>query len=127
MLKPFVKIDHVTVQVEDIERSVKFYKEKLGFELDHGDPNSGSKYCSIKSGGVMLELYGLGKKPAQPPEKGEVGVNHIALKVEDINEAYAELQKRGISFHIPLFFQPNSGRWIAFFRDPDGIVLHITT
>jgi predicted enzyme related to lactoylglutathione lyase len=48
------------------------------------------------------------------------------LKVKDFDETYEELIRRGVEFH-KAFFQPKSGRKIAFFKDPDGNILRITT
>lgn len=45
---------------------------------------------------------------------------HIAFKTKNFDQTYEELIKRGADFHIKAFFQPKSGRKIAFFKDPDG-------
>jgi len=86
----------------------------------------GDAYVSLESGNAIIDLYGNGILSHQRQEK-EVGVVHIALKTKNFDETYEELIKRGVNFHIKAFFQPKSGRKIAFFKDPDGNILHITT
>jgi catechol 2,3-dioxygenase-like lactoylglutathione lyase family enzyme len=128
-MKPFLRIDHVTLLVEDLERSVKFYTEKLGFEVKgETPPERGIKTVFLKSGDACIDLYGFveGKPIRRERYEHEVGFVHLALKVENFDEAYEELLRRGVEFHIKPFYQPRSGRRIAFFKDPDGNVLHIT-
>jgi len=128
-LKPFVRIDHVTLMVKDLERSVKFYTEKLGFSV-YGEVTrkDGIKTVFLRSGDAKFDLYGLvsGTLSSRKRQENEVGVVHIALKVEKFDETYEELVRRGVEFHIKPFYQRMSGRRIAFFKDPDGNVLHIT-
>lgn len=128
-MKPFLRIDHVTILVEDLERSVKFYTEKLGFEIrGETPPERGMKTVFLKSGEACIDLYGMveGKPFRRERHEHEVGFVHLALKVENFDETYKELLKRGVDFHIGPFYQPRSGRRIAFFKDPDGNILHIT-
>jgi len=128
-MEPFVRIDHVTLLVGDLERSVEFYTKKLGFEIrGEAPPQQGHKTVFLKSGDACLDLYGMveGKALLRERQEREVGLVHIALKVADFDETYQELVKRGVKFHIEPFYQPRSGRRIAFFKDPDGNVIHIT-
>jgi catechol 2,3-dioxygenase-like lactoylglutathione lyase family enzyme len=128
-MKPFVRLDHVTLMVKDLETSIKFYTEKLGFSV-HGETpaEDGRKTVFLRSGNACFDLYGMTEEtpPSRSRLEDEVGLVHIALKVEDFDETYNELVRRGVRFHIKPFYQPRSGRRIAFFRDPDGNVLHIT-
>lgn len=128
-MKPFLRIDHVTILVEDLERSVRFYTEKLGFEVrGETPPEGGMKTVFLRSGEAFIDLYGLLEGRPVRRERGEreAGFVHLALKVEDFDETYMELLRRGVEFHIGPLYQPRSGRRIAFFKDPDGNVLHIT-
>lgn len=128
-MKPFVRIDHVTLLVEDLERSVKFYTEKLGFEIrGETKPEGNRKTIFLRSGDACFDFYGMieGKPAHHERQENEAGVVHIALKVSDFEETYTELVKRGVKFYIGPFYQTKSGRRIAFFKDPDGNSLHIT-
>lgn len=126
---PFLRIDHVTLMVKDLSKSVEFYKEKLGFEV-RGEtvPEKGVKTVFLQCKDANFDLYGMVEGKPHVPEHAEheVGLVHVALKVHDVDDVYAELVERGVEFHIKPFYQPRSGRRIAFFRDPDGNVLHIT-
>ncbi len=128
-MKSFVRIDHVTMMVKDLATSVKFYTEKLGFSVYGETPaEDGRKTVFLRSGNALFDLYGMTEKvpPFRKRLENEVGLVHIALKVEDFQETYKELVEKGVRFHIKPFYQPKSGRRIAFFKDPDDNVLHIT-
>lgn len=58
-MDPFIRIDYVTIQVEDIPRSIKFYTEKLGFTVNEKTRDADS-YASLESGDVIIDLYGKG-------------------------------------------------------------------
>ena len=129
MVGPYLRIDHVTLMVSDLQRSVEFYTSKLGFEVrGETPPERGVKTVFLQCRDANFDLYGMVEgKPSIPEHKEhEVGLIHIALKVEDVDKTYDELVKRGVEFHIKPFYQPRSGRKIAFFKDPDGNILHIT-
>jgi len=115
--------------VKDLRRSVKFYTEKLGFQVrGETTPENGVKTVFLQCRDANFDLYGMVEGQPSVPERREheVGLIHIALKVEDVDRAYDELVTRGVEFHIKPFFQPRSGRKIAFFKDPDSNILHIT-
>jgi len=124
-LASILRLDHVTIQVEDIPRSIKFYTEKLGFVVNEKTRDN-DEYASVECGNAIIDLYGKGSL-RQLRQGKETGLVHIALKIKDFDATCEELIRRGVEFHIKAFFQPKSGRKIAFFKDPDGNILHITT
>ncbi|MEM2906185.1 MAG: VOC family protein [Candidatus Bathyarchaeia archaeon] len=129
MSGPFLRIDHVTLMVKDLKRSVEFYAGKLGFQVrGETTPEKGVKTVFLQCRDANFDLYGMVEGQPYIPERKEheVGLVHIALKVEDVDKVYEGLVKRGVEFHVKPFYQPRSGRKIAFFKDPDGNVLHIT-
>ncbi|MFH0897163.1 MAG: VOC family protein [Candidatus Bathyarchaeota archaeon] len=120
----FLHIDHVFLQVENIPRSIEFY-EKLGFKINE-KTREGDSWVSLESGDAIIDLNGNGTLGHKRQEK-EVGVIHFALKVKNIDETYEELVKRGVNFPRGKVFNKRNGRWNAFFNDPDGNAIHITT
>lgn len=113
----------------DIERTVRFYQNVLGFEvLPSGNPH----YQPIKSGAVVLgigSLRSLSKghyfAPSQPETRFGYGVE-IVLEVEDIQLAYDNARKAGADFKAPLAVRP----WgLTDFRvvDPNGYYIRVTS
>jgi 4-hydroxyphenylpyruvate dioxygenase-like putative hemolysin len=55
------------------------------------------------------------------------GVDHVALKADDIHATYAALCTRGVAFDQEPRYMAHSDRTIAIFHDPDGNCFHLTT
>ncbi len=95
------KIDHIGVAVKDLDATLKFYEENLGLpvtaRMDHGI----SRGAFVTVGGVEFEFL-ENKDPnsaiARHIEKRGEGLQHIAFKVPNIQEAIEELKKKGIPF-----------------------------
>ncbi len=107
-------IDHIELIVRDVDEFVDFY-QKLGFKL--------LTRTSHHGGSAELQLPG----PNQPIFEihtvgGEenIGVNHIAFKVNNAQEAYNELSGKGVSLERTPHFVEVTGRTNVNLRDPDG-------
>ena len=112
---------HTCIRVRDPEASVRFYRA-LGFE-PRGRLNFESAYniyMGLPDDGDVLELT-VNRGHDEPYDLG-TGYNHMALTVEDIDAALAELAEIGVQPEKPPY-QPG-GRddlpRIAFVADPDG-------
>jgi catechol 2,3-dioxygenase-like lactoylglutathione lyase family enzyme len=77
----------------------------------------------IDLGGAWLELIGQEGAPRRPAGLADAGINHIALRVDDVDAAYHELLGRGARGVSP----PEDFRSvrIAFIADPDGNVVEL--
>lgn len=115
--------------VEDIKRSVNFYKDILGF-VD-GFVSADGGYHSVKRGDVTIglgEVEGLGANHHFLPEieQGRKGLGvEIVLEVDDVNKAYEEVKSSG---HRDIEALINRSWGLTDFRviDPDGYYLRIT-
>jgi glyoxylase I family protein len=75
-------------------------------------------------GGGWFEIYAA-EKPL--PERGNnklAGFRHIALRVDSIDAAKVELEKRGVKFTEPIKPAAGGGR-VLFFEDGEGNLLHL--
>ncbi|MGE0627071.1 MAG: VOC family protein [Hyphomicrobiaceae bacterium] len=91
----FSRIDHVALDVADLERSVDFYTRQFGFRryYDQTTP-AGLKISYLELGPTVLELVG------RKPEKGMAGF-HFCLITDDFEGAVAKLRGEGIPFVTP--------------------------
>lgn len=111
---------HVGLFIKDIERTEKFYTEILDFEVIERTQVERDKVVFLKNGNLIIEAV----QPYEQKTRGDGWFDHVAFKVENIEEVRDNLLKRGIVFEekdiydAPQVF-PNGARWILF-RGPDG-------
>lgn len=132
---------HMGLQVEDLERSLAFYRDVLGFELlfawnpqaDYirelvGYPEADIHVAILRLPGtdVVLELldYRNVERRAVDTRTANPGTAHIAFFVDDLDALYAELVARGVRSVSPPVtptIGPNEGGRVVYLIDPDGI------
>jgi catechol 2,3-dioxygenase len=118
------EIGHVVLNVTDVERSTKFYRDVVGFQVARYRPDGTGAFLTC---GVVHHNLALFKAPegARPMQKGQIGLNHFAFKVESykaLQEAYQRLVQAGaVIDHIVDHGMTRS----VYFLDPDGIMMEL--
>jgi predicted enzyme related to lactoylglutathione lyase len=112
-------VDFVSLPTQDLDRAVKFYGETLGLTRSVYRPDR--NFAEFENGTVTFSIMDpekMGIGPFQPNK------NHFALHVDDVAEARATLEQRGVSFMGEIF--DTGVCHMAFFTDPDGnaLMLH---
>ena len=126
-------IDHVNavvLPVRDVEKCMSFYRDKLGFKLNHQDEESAFLAIGDK-GGLILGLISvdsvarlISEKQVRPREE-TVHRTYYAVFVEDVDREYEELKGKGVNFVKPPATQP-WGQRIGYFEDPEGNLWEIS-
>jgi catechol 2,3-dioxygenase len=112
------RIGHVHLKVADIERSLAFYSDVLGFELKQRMPGA----AFIAAGGYHhhIGLNTWESKGGAPPPRGATGLYHIAI-LYPTRALLADALRRLMSAGIPLDGASDHGVSEALYlRDPDG-------
>lgn len=120
-LKPH--FDHFNIDVTDLERSLKFYKDALGLEpvgKEICHPNGAFKivYVSTPDNSFRLELTWLRDHP-QPYELGE-NESHLAIRMDG---DYDEIREYHRQMGVICYENPEMG--IYFIHDPDDYWIEI--
>ena len=145
-----VRVDHVNLVVRDLERSVAFYRDVLGFDITNRKALSGDWIEAIvglsgvtatvvfvmpPGGGVRIELLQyhapVGAEFADHGVANSIGIRHLAFKVPDIDATYDRLRAAGVRFVGPPVTVPQGivktpDKRLCYFHDPDGVLLEIT-
>jgi lactoylglutathione lyase len=113
---------HTCYRITDPEASVRFY-EALGFEKRREMPireEAVNYFLGIPGqDGPELELTYNFETPEGGYELG-TGYGHIAVTVDDLDAALADLADEGIEPERPPYSVREGGSRICFVRDPDG-------
>jgi lactoylglutathione lyase len=116
----FTQIDYTMVVVSDMQRSVEFYRDKLGIPLKFQSPD----WTEFQTGATTLALHGGGvvgtTPPAGDPTK-HAGSCSIGFNVDDVDKTYEELKAKGIRFVMPPTQREGEGIKLAVGLDPDGL------
>lgn len=123
-----MRLEHTNLTVSDLERSIAFYRDALGFEVRwrgqiynstrtapaaHVGPPGDDFYCSL----FEAETPGRAPYDYAPP-----GINHFGIVVDQLDEAQKRIEAAGAKVHTAYDYDP--GRRIYFF-DPDGIEIEL--
>ncbi len=112
------KLLHTRMRVDDIDRTIAFYRDVLGLEVveRHESPR-GSKLAFLKAAGSE-ELIELCSFPASGPVEVQPDLVHLAFEVDDLDAMIAELGRK----NIPITDGPttsSSGTRFAFIDAPE--------
>ena len=116
---------HVAILTPNLARLRAFYTERLGLPVVGGFAGYGIIFIAAGNTTIELEEQGPEERRAAPGNGN--GWHHVALEVDDVDAAYAELSGQGIPFGgPPQDFPPGAPSLrIAFFADPDGNTLEL--
>jgi glyoxylase I family protein len=138
-----IAADHTGITVSNLERSLAFWRDVLGFELSHrthqsgelaseitGVPGAEISLAVLKAPGHKIELL----EYLAPPDRKEhvdlrpcdVGAAHVALTVDNLDAVLSALAASGWkTAGQPQTLQtgPNAGKRVVYVRDPDGTTI----
>ncbi|EID79177.1 MULTISPECIES: VOC family protein [Rhodococcus] len=111
-------LEVVVLPVSDIDRSVAFYRDKLGFHLDHDTTNEHMHVVQLTPTGSGCSIV-IGDLPSQT-EMAPGSMRGLQLVVADAAAARQELLDRGVEpSEITVFDERDGGTFFGF-ADPDG-------
>lgn len=135
---------HTGITVSDLDRSIAFYQDILGFEVSEkvfcsgemfenitGVPGLEMEVVFVRAPGHIVELLCFRK----PENRGrstlrtcDSGFMHIAFKVKDIERVVEAVRAGGFEAVGPIQTAtegPPMGLRVVYVRDPDGVVLEL--
>lgn len=101
-------MDHVSLTVRDVDKSVEFYSKGLGLKLLrisvlNPTPETQFKNAYMYSDSLLLELITAADSAAQPPPpvswqsslRASIGITHLGVRVKNLEAAMAKLEAAG--------------------------------
>ena len=119
-IHPEVTVGHVHLTVADLDRSLGFYRDLLGFEVT---ARYGTSAVFLSAGGYHhhIALNTWAGRGATPPPEGHTGLYHHALLYPTRKEL-ARVLRRLVDAHYPMTgFADHGVSEAIYLNDPDGI------
>ena len=134
-------MNHVGLSVENLEKSVEFYTEVMGMEVDYyahhegkpisdvvGVENVVLDICMVKKGEARLELIEY-KDRAQGPNRykpqNEPGLVHISFAVSSVDEEYGKIKALGYEAYSDPMVTRENGPKICYVKGPDNVIFEL--
>ena len=117
-----ISVEHLAIVAKDPVALKNWYERVLGAkEVFNNGQNPPT--CLISLGNVWFEIYTAEKSVPDTANNKLAGFRHLALRVDSLDAAKAELEKRGVKFTEAERVAAGGGR-ILFFADGEGNLLH---
>jgi catechol 2,3-dioxygenase-like lactoylglutathione lyase family enzyme len=140
-----ISADHTGITVSNLERSLAFWRDVLGFELSHAAHQKGElaqeitgvqgaeiKLAVLRAPGghkiELLEYLAPAARKRANLRPCDVGSVHVALLVEDLDAVLAQIAASGweaAGKPQTLNTGPNAGKRVVYVRDPDGTTIEL--
>lgn len=123
-MKTARKLLHTRYRVDDLERTVTFYKDVIGLlEVQRHKSPRGSELVFMKAP-ESEELIELCHYPAGGPVKVQPDLTHLAFSVDSLEEFAKHLATQGVKFSDGPLKRSNGGA-IAFVDAPEGYEIEL--
>ncbi|MCL5256849.1 MAG: VOC family protein [Chloroflexi bacterium] len=142
-------VDHFGFTVSNMERSLEFYRDILGFQVigeaaisadeewaarivgHYGQPGAVYRIVYLDAGGEKIELEEYTYPEGRPMDRRvwDVGHAHICFQVDDVHRIYDELTARGIASKSEVQEARLNGKLVSYsvyVLDPDGISIELS-
>ena len=119
-------IDHVALNVRDLEKSLDFYVNVLGLPISEREHQKPGVEFFLDCGPSLIGLIqATSEEPVHYFQHEGIGANHFSFRVRtaDFDRIVEAMKGRGVSID---FFKKREKSWSLYFRDPDGNKLEMT-
>ncbi|WP_326633489.1 VOC family protein [Nonomuraea fuscirosea] len=123
---PVQRLNHAVLYVRDVERSVAFYREALGFEVVMGMRGAAFLQAPGSSNDHDLGLFQVGANAAPSPAgRTSVGLYHLAWEVDTLDEL-ERVQAKLAELDALVGASDHSTTKALYARDPDGLEFEVS-
>jgi glyoxylase I family protein len=129
------KFEHAAIRVPDFDAAVAWYSDKLDFRLIKSSPLGDKVYGFLIAPAVdaaftveFVAGSGADNRPAYDSLGSSLkllGLHHLGFRVDSVDEAIAELNRRSVRIVSEPHDVPNLSLRVAFFADPWGNLFEI--
>ncbi len=123
---PTYTYDHIHLRSRDPEATARYYHDMFDAKVLESVQSDGQKRIDLDINGLTIFIERVGRDEDVPagPADPYLGLDHFGLRVDNLEEAAADLKSRGAEFSMePRDLRP--GLKIAFVRAPDDVRIEL--
>ena len=117
-------IEHIGLPARDPVGLKDWYVRVLDGKEIYADGNQPPAFLVQLPGGVVIEIYPATSSLKETTDNKLSGWRHIALRVESLDGARAQLEKRGVTFTKPVGPAVGGGT-VLYFVDSESNLIHL--
>ena len=118
------RVEHLGLPARDPVSLKDWYSRVLGAEVVFANDKARPAFLLTLPGRLLLEIYSGEFSVPQTGNNQLNGWRHLALRVDSVATARADLEKQGVQFTEQV--KPaGGGGSVLFFQDPEGNLLHL--
>ena len=125
-MPPTYRYDHMHVRSRDVKKTAEYYHQMFDAKIVESIQSDGKPRTDLDLNGLTIFIAAVPPDAPVPPAPTDayVGLDHFGLRVDDMDDAVAELKRRGADFMMePRTIRP--GVKIAFVRAPDNVRIEL--
>jgi len=117
-------VEHLGLPARDPSALKDWYAHMLGAKVVFSNGQTPPAFLLALPGQLMIEIYGGDASLPQTSDNKLNGWRHVALRVDSLATAKAELEQRGLKFTEEIKPAGGGGK-VLFFQDLEGNLLHL--
>ena len=131
-----MQIDHVMISVPNYQETLQWYQEKLNATIEKEwtvDELPDLQLAYLDINGFRIEVVGTTQARSGMPDMSDfeealrtTGVGHFCFRVDSVDDAISELNKKGVTTFIEAFDAPQVGVRVGFVKDNNGNIIEFS-
>ena len=125
-MPPVYTYDHIHLRTRDPQTTRQYYQDMFDAKPVDYVQSNGQPRVDLDLNGLTIFIAEVTDDSAMPsaPSESYIGLDHLGLRVDNLDEATAELKRRGATFMVePKTIRP--GVRIAFVQGPDDVRIEL--
>lgn len=125
-MSPVYHFDHVHILTKDPRSVAQYFQKMLDATIIETPQEGGKIRLDVDLNGLRIFIFPVGPNDNLPasPSGRYLGLDHFGLRVDNLDEAAAELKRRGAEFVVEPH-QPKPGLKVSFIRGPENVWIEI--
>ena len=120
-MEPTYYFEHVHILSRDPKAVAQYFHKMFDAKIIEGTEADGTPRVDVEMNGLLIFIFPVGPEENLPvgPAGRYIGLDHFGLRVDNLDEAAAELKRRGAEFVVEPFMK-RPGLKISFIRGPEN-------